>query len=275
MSEVKALIVSCLHYGNTADSTWVNQGITEKIRRYSTHRTRGQACVTAANNKAVNLFLDLGDKIDFNTDTPWDYLDNWVTDITGLNSGIQVATVWGNHESIAGLGGDYAAYYAAVEAADNHVTKENFDIENFPYYYTFELNGIGFIVFRSIGVQSSRDWLAARLSEFAAAGTPVVILHHELLWSITQSYAYASDHAQIRTVIEDSGAVILAVFCGHYHRSKVDAVSTVINGINYYGIEGSVFAPRVDDNAYYVAHIRSNGNVSIEGFGKGSLYGVA
>ncbi|MGB9596931.1 MAG: metallophosphoesterase family protein, partial [Candidatus Poribacteria bacterium] len=72
----------------------------------------------------------------------------------------------------------------------------------------------------------------------------------------------------IRKILEDSGKVI-AVFQGHDHFGAYNN----INGIDYFTFQAVVEGQGLENNAYSLIHIRNDGTIKIEGFGKQNSFG--
>jgi predicted phosphodiesterase len=270
--DVTAYIVADTHHGETSDSlldcpnspcgirdvnevvqrSWqdVGDGDWRDWHNGLTVFTNFIAAAEADSN--TDFVVHLGD---ISSSTEGDYAKRVgeIVDVAAA-SDVNMVWTWGNHENSAydGFPYDYNQLWLGVDGNSGllvkSVTMENkysdipFGDANYPHAYTFDVCDCRFIVMfvKGIGqeVQAAQlTWLTERLTE--TSKPTFVFTHGHLITNSGYTYAYASNHAAVRTILENNGNV-QGVFSGHYHRGLSP---TVINGIPYFPFRGSTCNP--------------------------------
>jgi len=152
---------------------------------------------------------------------------------------------------------------------------ENTGIDAGRSYYSFDLNGVHFVVldanYDSDGTDYDHgnfDWTDANIPPAelqwlrrdlaAARGIAIVFVHQPL--DGTGSY-YVKNAADVRQVLEESGSVP-AVFQGHRHEGGYSR----IRGIHYYTLKAMVEGPGPENNSYAVVENRAEVGITITGY---------
>lgn len=258
------------------DPDWfIPGGAPHEYRRFTTGAVREQESIDLAVIEEPDLYVKLGDDIDFTTSSAEvanALLDASVTRTLALSCGVLRCV--GNHETSRFNGTFDTLYYPAIDV--NHVTRENtFKDSDSHIHYTYDLNGIVRLVVLSItgGTDTAvQDWFTTQLED---SPLPVIVLVHRPIWAITEwqwtylSGSYLNYQAIINTNIEK----VQCVFSGHYHWNNGDVV---INDVPYISFHGSVLAPEEDDNAFFKVEVIPNAvgtpnggkpNIQITGYG--------
>ena len=154
---------------------------------------------------------------------------------------------------------------------------ENTSINPTRTYYSFDYNGVHFIIldanYKSNGADYDHgnfDWTDANIppaelqwlkQDLATSHGAVIVLIHQLLDG-TGSY-YVKNAAEVRQVLEQSGKV-LAVFQGHHH----DGGYSRIKGIHYYTLKALVEGPGPENNSYVVVEVLLDMSIIVTGYRK-------
>lgn len=164
------------------------------------------------------------------------------------------------------------------------ITKEQFmanikntGIEDGLCYYSFDKNGVHFVVldanYRSDDVsyaagnydwksskipQSQLDWLKQDLQQ---TKKPAIIFLHQLLDG--EGAVYVDNAPQVRQVLEDNGNV-LAVFNGHHHVGQYN----LINNIHYYTLKAMIKGTGEENNTYAIVELHKDNSMTITGYRK-------
>ncbi len=144
-------------------------------------------------------------------------------------------------------------------------------------YYSFDLNGLRFIVldanYRADGVDYDHgnfDWTDANVPsaelawlerELTEATGPVIVFIHQLLDGTGS--VYVKNAGEIRHVLQASGKV-LAVFQGHHHPGSYSN----IEGIHYYTLRGLIEGTGSENNSYAIAEVHPDGAITVTGYRK-------
>jgi len=154
---------------------------------------------------------------------------------------------------------------------------ENAGINPGKSYYSFDFNGVHFVVldanYKSDGTdydQGNFDWTDANIpaaelqwlrQDLAASRGAAIVLIHQLLDGTGQHYV--NNVAEVRQILEQSGKV-LAVFQGHYH----DGCYSRINGIHYYTLKAVVEGPGLVNNSYAIVEVQPDMSINVTSYRK-------
>ncbi len=307
---VKIGIIADVHYDNSTPP--VEQYLfpagsgDAQYRQTSTADARMAAAMTTFESEGCDFVVQIGDLIN-GMGSNNGFATAALTTITSIDifSGV-TWHVLGNHEAAMAHAGtinittefwdDLDTQASAGDrtlgpwqAAYNGVT------DDAAYYW--EQNGIRFVVLEVTGSANSIENSAAQrtwLTDNALETTkPVIVfIHAGLIVNPIYSYANMSEAnaATIRGLLEATPGQVQAVFNGHFHRNTIggygsDAIRTVVNDIQYFGLRGSVLGAAdgvssdtatAADGAYYIIDVLPNAygdppqaNVTITGFLKG------
>jgi predicted phosphodiesterase len=154
---------------------------------------------------------------------------------------------------------------------------ENTGIDPAKSYYSFDFNGVHFVVldanYKSDGTDYNHgnfDWTDANIppvelnwlrQDLAAARGPTIVFIHQLLDGTGQ--VYVKNATEIRKVLEQSGKVT-AVFQGHHHEGSY----SYIEGIHYYTLKAMVEGPGEENNSYAIVEIQPDSSITVTGYRK-------
>jgi predicted phosphodiesterase len=224
-------------------------------------------CVEAMNRRQVDFLVELGDFKDQNSPPVEKKTLSYLQAVESIFRKFNDSTyhVLGNHDA------------DSISKAQFLANIENTSINPTRSYYSFDFNGVHFIIldanFRSDGADYDHgnfDWTDANVppaemqwlrQDMAASGGAVIVLIHQLLDG-TGSY-YVKNAAQVRQVLEESGKV-LAVFQGHHH----DGGYSRIKGIHYYTLKALVEGPSTENNSYAIVEVLPDMSIIVTGYRK-------
>jgi predicted phosphodiesterase len=154
---------------------------------------------------------------------------------------------------------------------------ENTGINPTSSYYSFDYNGVHFIVldanYKSDGTEYDHgnfDWTDANVpptelqwlrQDLATSHRAVIVLIHQLLDGIG-SY-YVKNAAEVRQILEQSGKV-LAVFQGHHHEGGYSRIER----IHYYTLKALVEGSGPENNSYAIVEVQPDMNITVTGYRK-------
>jgi len=154
---------------------------------------------------------------------------------------------------------------------------ENTGIDPGRSYYSFDFNGLHFVVldanYKSDGADYDHgnfDWTDANIppaelqwlkGDLAATCKPVIVMIHQLLNGAGS--VYVKNAADVRQVLEQSDKV-LAVFQGHHHEGSY----SLIEGTHYYTLKATVEGPGPENNSYVIVEVRPNMSINVTGYRK-------
>jgi 3',5'-cyclic AMP phosphodiesterase CpdA len=251
-------IVTDCHYADTD---------TVGIRYYRHSLDKLGECVEAMNKQQVDFLVELGDFKDQNSPPAEQKTLSYLQAVEGVFCKFDGPAyhVLGNHDQ------------DSLSKAQFLTNIENTDIDAGRSYYSFDFNGVHFIVldanYKSDGTDYGHgnfDWTDANIPpaelqwlrrDLAASPGPVIVLVHQLLDG-TGSH-HLKNAADVRQVLEQSGKV-LAVFQGHRH----DGGYSLIEGIHYYTLKAVVEGPAPENNSYAVVEVRPDMNINVTGYRK-------
>jgi len=250
-------IITDLHYANRQYSTRYCSESLDKLNE----------CVELMNKQEVNFLIELGDFKD--QDEP-PVEANTITYVQAAEAVLQRFTgstyhVLGNHDM------------DSISKAQFLTNVENTGIASDASYYSFELNGLHFVVldanFSSNGTaydhgnftwtdaiipSAELDWLK---QDLAFANGPVIVFTHQLLDG-TGSY-YVGNAAAVRQILEASGKV-MAVFQGHHHAGAYN----LLRGIHYYTLKAVVEGSGAQNNAYAIVEVHPDRSITVSAYRK-------
>lgn len=159
---------------------------------------------------------------------------------------------------------------------------ENTGIDPDRSYYSFDFNGVHFVVldanYKSDGTDYDRgkfdsadanipeaelDWLEEDLAESRGA---VIILAHQRLDDDTGGL-YVNNAAEVRGTLEESGRV-LAVFQGHDHDGGYSLKGEEEEEIHYYTLKAMVEGCGPENNSYAVVEVWPALGINVTGYRK-------
>jgi predicted phosphodiesterase len=154
---------------------------------------------------------------------------------------------------------------------------ENTGIDLGKSYYSFDYNGVHFVVldanYKSDGADYDHgnfDWTDANIPQaeqqwlkrdLAASDRPVIVLVHQLLDG--DGSHYVKNAAEVLQILEQSGRV-LAVFQGHLHVGGYNRME----GIHYYTLKAMVEGPGPENNSYAIVEIQPDMSIIVTGYRK-------
>jgi len=224
-------------------------------------------CAELMNKQEVDFLVELGDfkdedvpSVEANTIS---YLQAIEAELTGFRG--PVYHVIGNHD------------LDSISKAQFLANVENTGITPELSYYSFDFNGLHFVVLDANYMSSGADYdhgnfnwtdtnipTAERLwleQDLTLADGPVIILTHQLLHG-TGSH-HVNNAADIRRILEASGKV-LAVFQGHDHVGAY----LEIGGIHYYALKAMVEGSGAHNNSYAIVEVHSDRSITVSAYRK-------
>jgi predicted phosphodiesterase len=154
---------------------------------------------------------------------------------------------------------------------------ENTGIDQSKSYYSFDFNGLHFVVldanYKTDGTDYNHgnfDWTDTNIppaelnwlrEDLAAARWPTIVFIHQLLDGTGS--VYVNNATDIRQILEQSGKVT-AVFQGHHHEGSY----SYIEGIHYYTLKAMVEGPGEENNSYAIVEFLPDHSTTITGYRK-------
>jgi len=230
-------------------------------RHYRESLAKVRKCIEDFNSAKPDFIIELGDFVDKGESlaAELDYLERIEREYAKFRG--ERHYVLGNHDT---------ATFSKKQFIDNCGAKKN--------YYSFDKGNFHITVLDACYNEDESDYNAGNFDwketyipaaeqewlEADLKGTEkktIVFLHQRL---DDEKDAHGVKNApEVRKIIHQSGKV-LAVFQGHDHRGAYKNV----NGIHYCTLQALVVDSGLENNAYAVVQIRSDGSVKIDGFGK-------
>lgn len=266
---VKIGIITDLHKDKSdplvEQSFWeVPQG-DDQYRQYSTADARYTAALAVFESESVDIVINPGDLLTAGTST-----GGWpeaMDDLMAIRDATTrtFADTLGNHERAldAAAQFSYTDFWAKIDGSNLPVVRENvWEADSDELAYTFEINGIRFIILNANAVVQGGNTIGSSVSQQTwltdvALNTtlPCVVLVHTLLTE-NALYAYANEKnpATVRGLLEATSGQVQAVISGHFHRNTIagygsEAVMEIINGIPYFNLRGSVLGAEDGDSS--------------------------
>ena len=224
-------------------------------------------CVEEMNRQRVDFLTELGDFKDQNTPAVEQKTLLYLRAVESVFHKFNGPTyhVLGNHDA------------DSISKVQFLANIENTGIDPTRTYYSFDYNGVHFVVldanYKSDGADYDHgnfDWTDANVppaelqwlrQDLAASHGAVIVLIHQLLDG-TGSY-YVKNAVEVRQILEQSGRV-LAVLQGHFHEGSYSR----IEGIHYYTLKALIEGPGPDNNSYAIVEVRPDMNITITGYRK-------
>lgn len=224
-------------------------------------------CVELMNAQKVDFLLELGDFKDQNNPPVEQRTITYLRAVEKVFQKFNGPTyhVLGNHDIDS----------ISKEQFLNNV--ENTNIDPTKSYYSFDFNGVHFVVIDANYIADGTDYdhgnfnwtdaniLPAELNwlrqDLATAHGPTIVFIHQLLDGTGS--VYVNNAVDIRQVLEQSGKVT-AVFQGHHHEGSY----SYIEGIHYYTLKAMVEGPGDENNSYAIVEIRPDQSINITGYRK-------
>jgi len=256
------LCVGLLTDSHYADRTYGNRYCHDSLVKL-------RACVSAFNDRQLELAIHLGDAVDGSADrdTEVGYLEE--------------------------IGGAYAAFRGQRHMVlGNHdlesLTKEEFlkhcGVPHAATHYSFDHKGFHWVVLDSNCHEDGSDlsrgdlpwdttwiapvqiaWLDRDLA--AARDRPTVVCCHgnldDRLWQGVLDPHVVRNAAEVRAVLERAGNVLM-VISGHYH----PGLHATVQGIPHLVLAAMVEGAGLESNAYGILSIYPEGDAILEGFGR-------
>jgi len=224
-------------------------------------------CVEAMNEHQVDFLVELGDFKDQDSPPVEQKTLSYLKAIESVfcKFGGPVYHVLGNHDQ------------DSLSKTQFLANINNTDIDAGRSYYSFDSNGVHFIVldanYKSDGTDYDHgnfDWTDANVPpvelqwlrrDLAASRGTVIVMVHQLLDGAGSHYV--NNAAEVRQILEQSGR-ILAVFQGHFHEGSYSR----INGIHYYTLKAMVEGPGPENNSYAIVEVLPDMSITVTGYRK-------
>jgi len=221
-------------------------------------------CIEVMNAQQVDFLVELGDFKDQNSPPVEQKTISYLRAVESVFRTFNGPTfhVLGNHD------------IDSISKTQFLSNIENTNINPHRSYYSFDNNGVHFVVldanYKSDGADYDHgnfDWTDANIppaelqwlrEDLNSSHGAVIILIHQLLDG-TGSH-YVNNAAEVRQVLEQSGRV-LAVFQGHFH----DGGYSLIKGIHYYTLKAMVEGPGPENNSYAIVEVMPDMSITITG----------
>jgi len=251
-------IVTDSHY---ADSDTVGS------RYYRHSLDKLTECVELMNAQKVDFLVELGDFKDQNNPPVEQSTITYLRAVEKVFQKFNGPTyhVLGNHDM------------DSISKEQFLTNVENTGIDPSKSYYSFDFNGVHFVVldanYRADGTDYNHgnfDWTDTNIppaelnwlrQELTAAHRPAIVFIHQLLDGTGP--VYVKNVADIRQILEQSGK-ILAVFQGHHHEGSY----SYIEGIHYYTLKAMVEGPGEENNSYAIIEILPDRSITVTGYRK-------
>lgn len=250
-------IVTDPHYANRISGT----------RYYNESVNKMTECVELMNKQEVDFLVELGDFKD--EDVP-SVEANTVSYLQAIEAAFAqfkgpIYHVLGNHD------------LDSISKSQFLANVENTGIAPDLSYYSFDFNGLHFVVLDANYVSNGADydhgnfhWTDANIpaielqwleQDLASAEGPVIIFTHQLLHG-TGSH-HVKNAADVRRILQASGKVF-AVFQGHDHAGAY----LETGGIHYYTLKAMVEGTGVQNNAYAIVEVHSDRGITVSAYRK-------
>ncbi|MHC4143722.1 MAG: metallophosphoesterase [Planctomycetota bacterium] len=222
-------------------------------------------CVELMNKQEVDFFVELGDFKDEDNPSIEANTISYLQAIEGVFGRFRgpVYHVLGNHD------------LDSISKSQFLANVENTGIASDLSYYSFDLNGLHFVVLDANYSSNGADydhgnfnWTDTNIptdellwleQDLASIEGPVIVLTHQLLHGTGQHHV--NNAADVRRVLEASAKVI-AVFQGHDHAGAY----LEIKGIHYYTLKAMVEGSGPDNSSYAIVEVRSDRGITVSAY---------
>ena len=224
-------------------------------------------CVTLMNAEKVDFLIELGDFKDQDKPPVEQKTLSYLQEVERVFQGFHGPTyhVLGNHDM------------DSLSKAQFMAEVENTHIRPGRSYYSFDVNGLHFIVldanFKADGSaydHGNFDWTDANIPpeelawlerNLAEASNSCIVFTHQLLDG--SGSVYINNASDARRILEASGKV-LTVFQGHHHSGDYNNIA----GIHYYTLKALIEGSGDENNSYAITEIHPGGDIVITGYRK-------
>ncbi|MHC4806084.1 MAG: metallophosphoesterase [Planctomycetota bacterium] len=224
-------------------------------------------CVELMNTRKVDFLIELGDFKDQDNPAVEQRTISYLQAVEKIFQQFNGPTyhVLGNHDEDS----------ISKKQFLTHI--ENTNVDSGRSYYSFDLNGLHFVVldanYKADGTDYDHgnfDWTDANVppaelawlrDDLAAVNGPVIVFIHQLLDGIGNTYV--NNAQDVRQILEQSGKV-LAVFQGHHHPGSYNHIGEV----HYYTLKALVEGPGPENNSYAIVEVQPDRSITITGYRK-------
>ncbi|MHC4189794.1 MAG: metallophosphoesterase [Planctomycetota bacterium] len=224
-------------------------------------------CVELMNTRKVDFLIELGDFKDQDNPAVEQRTISYLQAVEKIFQQFNGPTyhVLGNHDEDS----------ISKKQFLTHI--ENTNVDSGRSYYSFDLNGLHFVVldanYKADGTDYDHgnfDWTDANVppaelawlrDDLAAVNGPVIVFIHQLLDGIGDTYVNNAEY--VRRTLEQSGKV-LAVFQGHHHPGSYNHIGEV----HYYTLKALVEGPGPENNSYAIVEVQPDRSITITGYRK-------
>ena len=257
---------STTRFGIVTDSHYADAD-TAGSRYYRHSLDKLTECVELMNDQKVDFLIELGDFKD--QDNP-PVEQKTITYLRSIESVFQKFNgptyhALGNHDM------------DSISKEQFLTNIENSNIDPGKSYYSFDLNGMHFVIldanYKSDGTDYNHgnfDWTDANIPpaelnwlrrDLTSTHGPTIVFTHQLLDGTGS--VYVNNAPDIRQILEQSQKVI-AVFQGHHHEGSYSN----IEGIHYYTLKAMVEGPGEENNSYAIVEVLPDHSITISGYRK-------
>ena len=255
-----------IRFGIVTDSHYADADtIGSRFYRHSLDKLT--ECVELMNTQKVDFLIELGDFKDQDNPAVEQRTISYLQAVEKIFQQFNGPTyhVLGNHDE------------DSISKKQFLIHVENTNVDSGRSYYSFDLNGLHFVVldanYKADGTDYDHgnfDWTDANVppaelnwlrDDLTAARGPVIVFIHQLLDGIGNTYVNNAE--DVRQILEQSGKV-LAVFQGHHHPGSYSR----IEGIHYYTLKALVEGPGPENNSYAIVEVRPDRSITVTGYRK-------
>jgi len=255
-----------VRFGIVADSHYADAD-TVGSRFYRHSLDKLTECVGLMNTQKVDFLLELGDFKDQDSPPVEQRTISYLQAVEKIfqRFGGPTYHVLGNHD------------VDSISKTQFLAQIENTNISPDRTYYSFDFNGLHFVVldanYRSDGADYDHgnfDWADANIPNFelqwlkqdlAATPGPTIVFVHQPLDGT--GHVYVNNAEEVRQILQQSGK-ILTVLQGHNHPGDYSQ----IQGIHYYTLKAQVEGPSPENNSYAIVEVHPDRSITITGYRK-------
>jgi len=258
--------LSTTRFGIVTDSHYADADtIGSRFYRHSLDKLT--ECVELMNRQKVDFLIELGDFKDQDNPPVEQRTISYLQAVEKIFQQFNGPTyhILGNHDADS----------ISKKQFLTHI--ENTNVDSGRSYYSFDLNGLHFVVldanYTADGADYDHgnfDWMDANVppaelnwlrQDLIAAPGPVILFVHQQLDGIGS--AYINNAEEVRQILEQSGK-ILFVFQGHYHPGSYSHIGQ----IHYYTLKALVEGPGSENNSYALVEVRPDRSITVTGYRK-------